>query len=443
MEGVDAMEDMNRGGFSASPIGSGIYQVWCPGKVSCFLAIGRDRALLMDSGYGLGDLRGFIAALTDRPVMLVNSHGHIDHVGGDFQFESAYINGLDEGLALRHSGREERERALEFLGRSDPAYACLGICELRGLPPERSFDLGSRVIDVLPCPGHTAGSVALFDRSTSILLSGDAFSRHVWLFDGDSTSIADLLESLRRARGIGFSAMYCSHSPERFAPSFLDDLERCARNISLEGSRPFSVPLAGAEALLYSEGGEPFASEDFVSIVFLPQKLPPASAILGKHLIYTYANGWQYEIYVKDDNHFSYRIHSGMVGGRWVTDQEANIVEIAEAVWVISWDEPTGTCVSIAVNLGLRRLHGVIFFPHWVHEDPEKTVCYQNEHLGLMREFRDRGPTYPKFVVDEFAVITFIEDCGPGRDDVICCAPSELPEGYAARRNDPPAPPGP
>ena len=157
--------------------------------------------------------------------------------------------------------------------------------------------------------------------------------------------------------------------------------------------------------------------------------------VIGKHVIYTYENGWQYEIYVKNAGTFSYRIHSGLVGGRWVTDQEAHIVEIADHVFKISWDEPTGTTVSIAVNLLRRQIHGTIFFPRWIADAPEKTICYQNQHLERMRAYRDAGPTYPKMVVDEAARITFLEDCGKDRDDVIHCAPSQLPPGYAARRN--------
>jgi phenolic acid decarboxylase len=154
---------------------------------------------------------------------------------------------------------------------------------------------------------------------------------------------------------------------------------------------------------------------------------------IGKHLIYTYDNGWQYEIYVKNGERFDYRIHSGIVGGRWVTDQQAYIRAVGDDVLKISWDEPTGTTVSLTVNLRRRQLHGVIFFPRWVFADPQKTVCYQNQHLDLMREYRDAGPTYPKEVIDEFATITFIEDCGPDRDDVIACAPDRLPAGYAQR----------
>ena len=156
---------------------------------------------------------------------------------------------------------------------------------------------------------------------------------------------------------------------------------------------------------------------------------------IGKHFIYTYDNGWQYELYVKNERTIDYRIHSGMVGGRWVRDQIAHIVRLGDGVYKISWDEPTGTCVSVAFNLRERFLHGVIFFPQWIAKDPKKTVCFQNEHLDEMRSLRDAGPTYPKLVIDEFATITFMEDSGADNETVVAVAPSELPEGYAARRN--------
>lgn len=156
---------------------------------------------------------------------------------------------------------------------------------------------------------------------------------------------------------------------------------------------------------------------------------------LGKHFIYTYDNGWQYEMYIKNDRTIDYRIHSGMVGGRWVRDQEAHIVRLSDDVCKVSWSEPTGTTVSVAVNFAEHHLHGVIFFPQWVAQEPGKTVCFQNEHLEKMGKYRDAGPTYPTFVIDEFAPITFLEECGLNNQEVICCAPSELPEGYTQRRN--------
>lgn len=156
---------------------------------------------------------------------------------------------------------------------------------------------------------------------------------------------------------------------------------------------------------------------------------------IGKHIIYTYANGWQYEMYLKNDHTIDYRVHGGLVGGRWVKGQDAHIVRIAPGVVKLSWNEPTGTCVSVTYNLIDNQAHGATFFPRWIELDPKKIIGFQNDKIDLMRRYRDEGPTYPTLVVDEFATITFVEDRGRDNEEVIACAPDELPAGYALRRN--------
>lgn len=155
--------------------------------------------------------------------------------------------------------------------------------------------------------------------------------------------------------------------------------------------------------------------------------------IAGKHLIYTYDTGWQYELYVKNDRTIDYRVHSGMVGGRWVKDQAVRLAQLDDEIFACSWTEPTGTCVSLTLDLPERRVHGAVFFPRWVVDHPERTICFQNEHLPEMTRYRDEGPTYPIEVVDELARITFVEDRPPDDESVIDRPPHELPEGYASR----------
>ena len=156
------------------------------------------------------------------------------------------------------------------------------------------------------------------------------------------------------------------------------------------------------------------------------------SGFVGKHLVYTYDNGWNYEIYVKNATTLDYRIHSGIVGNRWVKDQHAYIVRVARDVYKISWTEPTGTDVSLIVNLGDRIFHGTIFFPRWVINNPEKTVCFQNDNIPQMEACREAGPAYPTEVIDEFATITFVRDCGEDDDTVINCPASALPADFPA-----------
>ncbi|WFR58840.1 phenolic acid decarboxylase [Anaerocolumna sp. AGMB13025] len=147
------------------------------------------------------------------------------------------------------------------------------------------------------------------------------------------------------------------------------------------------------------------------------------SDFIGTHFIYTYDNGWEYEWYAKNEHTVDYRIHGGMVAGRWVTDQEANIVKLTDGVFKITWTEPTGTDVALDFMPNERKLHGVIFFPKWVHDHPEITVTYQNEHIDTMLEAREKYATYPKYLVPEFAVITYIGSAGIDNDDVINEAP--------------------
>ena len=157
--------------------------------------------------------------------------------------------------------------------------------------------------------------------------------------------------------------------------------------------------------------------------------------LIGHRFIYTYANGWQYEMYVKNATTIDYRIHTGHVGGRWVRDQTVDLVALAPDVYKISWTEPTGTSVVVNVMPALRRLHGTIFFPEWIRTDGARTVLYQNDHLDEMHAYRDAGPTYPIYVVPEFATITLFEHVGADDETIIACAPGDLPAGFADRRN--------
>ena len=159
------------------------------------------------------------------------------------------------------------------------------------------------------------------------------------------------------------------------------------------------------------------------------------TGIVGWRFLYTYANGWVYELYIKNEHTIDYRIHTGHVGGRWVRDQTVDLVELCEGVYKISWTEPTGTSVVVNVMPGLGRLHGTIFFPAWIAQDGSKTVVYQNDHLDEMRAHRDAGPTHPIKVVPEFAQIHLAENMGVDNEDVIATGPENLPAGYVFRRN--------
>jgi glyoxylase-like metal-dependent hydrolase (beta-lactamase superfamily II) len=116
-----------------------------------YLMLGSERALLLDTGTGHADLRSVVDELLagrDLELVVAHTHSHGDHIGGDSQFDTV-VGTAPEDVA-----------------------AYFGITDW----PDQivQFDLGGRVLDVIPIPGHHTADVAIYDRTTRLLLTGDS-----------------------------------------------------------------------------------------------------------------------------------------------------------------------------------------------------------------------------------------------------------------------------
>ncbi|MDJ0849496.1 MAG: MBL fold metallo-hydrolase [Myxococcota bacterium] len=136
-----------------------------------YLIAGSERALLFDAGPGLRDIRAVAESLTDRPITLVPSHLHFDHVGDVASFERVAVVDLPYLRDRAPDGRLRLTRA-EHLGFvEDIATPTLTVTEW--LAPGSVVSLGDRDLRVLHTPGHTTDSISLLDLSTGWLFSGD------------------------------------------------------------------------------------------------------------------------------------------------------------------------------------------------------------------------------------------------------------------------------
>ncbi|GAA4777116.1 MBL fold metallo-hydrolase [Actinomycetospora chlora] len=190
--------------FRTRPVARGVWLVAEPGHVNSWLVEGADRAVLVDSGLGMVPIRPVVEALTDRPVDVVHTHAHVDHVGGDAEFERVAIH--PAGAATLRAGTDpaERRRYLAYARRlldAAPAYRALDAeffhllsadADPRPLPdgvdgtwapgpaPEPDplvdgdvVDLGGRALRVLHTPGHTPDSLCFLDEHAGLLFAGD------------------------------------------------------------------------------------------------------------------------------------------------------------------------------------------------------------------------------------------------------------------------------
>jgi glyoxylase-like metal-dependent hydrolase (beta-lactamase superfamily II) len=193
---------------------------------------GSERDLVVDAANGVGPLRPAIDALNDgRPVVAVVTHAHFDHVGCLHEFDDRRCHAADADMPSPEGLRLMREDFPEWLV-EDFAYYDAPLPQtvaLRGVPSvgfdpaawttpaatPTSFladgdavDLGDRAFTVLHTPGHTAGSICLWDPEKGILLSGDAMYVDAKLGWEDPVAFA---ASLRRLHDLDVRVVHSGH----------------------------------------------------------------------------------------------------------------------------------------------------------------------------------------------------------------------------------------
>ena len=157
------------------------------GESTCYLICGSERALLVDSVNGYEDLSEIVRSLTDLPVIVVNTHGHGDHIFGNVYFEEAWLHPADNGLYDMFFGYAKEEMDKHNLRP----------CPVKPLEIGQIFDLGGVQLEVVDLKGHTAGSIGLLDKAGRIIYTGDGLNTHLWMQLDHSLPMATMLETFR------------------------------------------------------------------------------------------------------------------------------------------------------------------------------------------------------------------------------------------------------
>ena len=196
--------------------------------VNLYLVLGRERAALIDSGMGLGDIHAACAALTDLPIVNLCSHSHWDHVCGSYLFDERMIHPLE-----RHRLNED--------------YEVEGVTTFRAAPATGEvaegtmIDLGGRALTVWHTPGHSPGHVSYRDSATGYLFCADTcYAGTLWMQTEDA-NLDDWRASLERIAASDVTALLGGHEEPVQPRSLAGDL-LAALDLALAGrseSEPF------------------------------------------------------------------------------------------------------------------------------------------------------------------------------------------------------------
>jgi glyoxylase-like metal-dependent hydrolase (beta-lactamase superfamily II) len=178
--------------YSVAPGVFAIYEPHQSQETIGYLITGQQKALLFDTGMGIGDIKKVTSELTKLPIVVLNSHTHHDHVGGNWQFDTIY--GMDTNFT-RANARGSRDAAQAEVA---PSELCGDLPA--GFDKQKyetkpwkitaykhggdRLDLGDRILEVIATPGHTPDSISLLDREHGLLFTGDTYyPGEIWLHD--------------------------------------------------------------------------------------------------------------------------------------------------------------------------------------------------------------------------------------------------------------------
>lgn len=254
--------------YTHTELSPGLFQIWEPAGVGCTLITGARRALLIDTGYGFGDLAAYAGSLTDLPLTLINTHGHLDHAGGNWQFSQAawlhpyerLVYDLYQKDKVTHVPYIEKKFHLHKIENPFPAgfdraaYMENKAVPFRDVSDRQVFDLGERAVEVRVLPGHTRGSLALFDHASGTLITGDNVGPSLWIMFEQSAPLPVFARQLSQLREeYPVRQVLASHHPLPYPPVIIDHVLHAVTTCRQETSTIFVHPRHGYKALHHKE----------------------------------------------------------------------------------------------------------------------------------------------------------------------------------------------
>lgn len=230
--------------FTIKKYNNQLYQIKDKLGVLSTLVIGNDKALLLDTGYGICSLKEEVKKITNKELIVINSHGHMDHACGNYEFDKVYISKKDVDVAKKYNSKKWRinnilrAEAMNALPDTfdKEKYINQNEGNLEIINEHDIIDLGNLDIEVINMEGHTEGSIGLYISKWKLLLASDAACPFVWLFLNESTTVKTYIKMLERVLKLDFDNFLVGHGMMMFPKQRMYEFLDVAKNIDLSKS---------------------------------------------------------------------------------------------------------------------------------------------------------------------------------------------------------------
>ena len=235
--------------FTAEKISERMYRIKDRIGVAMYLINGDRRSLLIDTGYGLKGLKEFVHSLTDLPLTVALTHGHVDHAMGAGEFEQVYMNPADNETFRYHSEKSCRMNVIrivepDFSEELTEPYNK----EFLPLRDGQTFDLGGLSVEAIEVPGHTPGTMVFIINEERTAVFGDACGPGTLVMEEFSTDISTYRNALLRLKSMEdrYDRVIRFHGTCVSDKSLLDTVIGCCNAVLNHTDERILVPAAAA-----------------------------------------------------------------------------------------------------------------------------------------------------------------------------------------------------
>lgn len=226
-------------------LGNGVRRLSEFGLVNCYLIEGTKRACLIDAGAGIADIAAVVRLLTGKPLTVLMTHAHEDHLGGgvwypevrvhpaDFRTARLYMHPPVRMLFLRLNNKRRKSHGISYLAAFQREYSP----KLLPVNDGDAFDLGGRSIEAYHTPGHSVGSVTYRDTLTGALFVGDNAGRLTTLHYPFADTAEVWLRGAEKTLSLaGDAPIYAGHGERPLTKNDLETLIELGKKIAARGN---------------------------------------------------------------------------------------------------------------------------------------------------------------------------------------------------------------
>jgi len=211
-------------------------------ETNCYLLIGKENALLIDTGLGISDISKEVLKITDKPVMAVPTHVHWDHIGGLWNFPKFYVHEYEKDW-IEGNFPLSNEFVRKMIVKDNNLTERINIDDyavFQGNPKKILTDgdiiyLGNRKIKVLHTPGHSPGHMCFFEEKTGCLFSGDLIYKGTLFANYESTDPEKYLESVQKIAKLPVKRVFPAHHCIDIPTEIISDVYNGLLDIKKQG----------------------------------------------------------------------------------------------------------------------------------------------------------------------------------------------------------------